>query len=190
MRTTNISTTLCWISVAFNWPGDVYYVTVFCSVEPQIFGVYHEKSWKQKSHSFDIKNLFWKHYTSQWIILKRLRATTVIRSRDIHVANYDLSVSSQNRLEIHSHDIVFCRLETDNCLLFLLRRELILSCWPMMIVKRYLFVNELASSRAKTVSVTTATTWCGTLNESKSVWSLWQDTLYRCPVQNWKSIKT
>ena len=120
-----------------------------------------------------IWNLFWKQYTSQWIILKRLRATTVIRSRDIRVANDDLSVSSQNSLEIHSHDIVFFRLETDNCVHFLLRRELILSCWSMMIVKRHLFVNELASSRAKTVSVTTATTWCGTLNESKSAWSLW-----------------
>ena len=100
-----------------------------------------------------------------------MRATTVIRSRDIRVANDDLSVSSQNSFEIHSHDIVFCRLETDNCVHFLLRRELILSCWSMMIVKRHLFVNELASSRAKTVSVTTATTWCGTLNESM-FWSV------------------
>ena len=59
-----------------------------------------------------------------------------------------------------------------------------------MIIKRHLFVNELASSRAKTVSVTTATTWCGTLNESKSAWFLWKDTLYGCPVQNWQGIKT
>ena len=114
-----------------------------------------------------------ENIASRWIILKRLRATTVIRSRDIHVANDDPSVSSQNSLEICSRDIVFCRLEMDNCVHFLLRRELILLCWPVMIVKRHLFVNEFASSRAKTVSVTTASTWWGTLNESKSAWSLW-----------------
>ena len=60
--------------------------------------------------------------------MKRLRATTVIRSRDIHVANDDPCVSSQNSLEICSRDIVFCRLEMDDCVHFLLRREFILLC--------------------------------------------------------------
>ena len=131
------------------------------------------KNLENRRAILSIENLFWKQYNRQWIILKRLCATTVIRSRDIRVANDDPSISSQKSLEIRSHDIVFCRLEMDNCVHFLLRRELILLCWPMMILKRHLFVKELASSRAKTVSVTTATTWCGTLNESKSVWSLW-----------------
>ena len=40
----------------------------------------------------------------------RSRATTVIRPRDTHVEN-DLSASSQNSIEIHSRDIVFCRLK-------------------------------------------------------------------------------
>ena len=64
--------------------------------------------------------LFW-----QW------SATTVLRPRDTHVANDDLSVSSQNSIEIHSRDIVFCRLETDNCAHFLLGRRFNSSCWPV-----------------------------------------------------------
>ena len=172
MRTTNISITLCWISVAFNWPVDVYYVTVFCSIEPQIFGVYHEKPWKQKSHSFDIKSVL-KTIYQPIDYFKTTARDNCYKIAWHKCRERDLSVSSQNSLEIRSHDIVFCRLEMDNCVQFLLRRELILLCWPIMIVKRHLFVNELASSRAKTVSVTTATTWCGTLNESKSAWSLW-----------------
>ena len=172
MRTTNISITLCWISVAFNWPADVYYVTVFCSIEPQIFGVYHEKSWKQKSHSFDIKSLLKTIY-------QPMNYFKTIAHNNCHKIAWHtcrerwsqcvVTEPLRNTQSWYS----LCRLETDNCVHFLLRRELILSCWPMMIVKRYLFVNEVASSRAKTVSVTTATTWCSTLNESKSAWSLW-----------------
>ena len=44
--------------------------------------------------------LFGKQYTNHWIVL---------RPRDRYVANDDLSVSSQNSIEIHSRDIVFCR---------------------------------------------------------------------------------
>ena len=64
----------------------------------------------------------------------RWRATTVLRPRDTHVANDDLSVSSQNSIEIHSRDIVFCRLETDNCVHFLLGRRLNSSCWPVFLL--------------------------------------------------------
>ena len=63
----------------------------------------------------------------------RWRATTVTRPRDTHVAN-DLSVSSQNSIEIHSRDIVFCRLEADNCTHFLLGRKLNSSCRPMFVL--------------------------------------------------------
>ena len=63
----------------------------------------------------------------------RSRATTVIRPRDTHVAN-DLSVSSQNSIEIHSRDVVFCRLETDNCTHFLLGRKLNSSCRPVFVL--------------------------------------------------------
>ena len=44
--------------------------------------------------------LFGKQYTDHWIVL---------RPRDTYVANDDLSVSSQNSIEIHSRDVVFCR---------------------------------------------------------------------------------
>ena len=64
--------------------------------------------------------------TSHWIVFKPLRATTVTKPPDVHVANNDLSVSSQHSIEIHSHNIVICRLEMDNCLPFLLGRKLIL----------------------------------------------------------------
>ena len=64
----------------------------------------------------------------------RWRATTALRPRDTHVANDDLSVSSQNSIEIHSRDIVFCRLETDNCAHFLLGRRLNSSCWPVFVL--------------------------------------------------------
>ena len=64
----------------------------------------------------------------------RWRATTVLRPRDTHFANDDLSVSSQNSIEIHSRDIVFCRLETDNCVHFLLGRRLNSSCWPVFVL--------------------------------------------------------
>ena len=79
-----------------------------------------------------------------------------------------LSVWSQHSIKILSTDIVIWKLEMDNFVDFLLRCKLISLCWPVRIVKRHLFVNELASSRVQTVSVTTATTWCGTLNESST----------------------
>ena len=111
-----------------------------------------------------IYNLFWKQYTSHWIILKRLRATTVTRSPDVRVANDDLSVSSRKSIEIRSRNIVFCRLEMGNCVHFLLGRMSISLCWPMRVVKNdiYLYMN-LSSSLVQTVSVTTVTTWRGTL---------------------------
>ena len=56
---------------------------------------------------------------------KRSRAKTVIRPRDIHVANDDLSMSSQNSIEIHSRKIVFCRLGMDDCVQFLLGSKFI-----------------------------------------------------------------
>ena len=59
---------------------------------------------------------------------KPLRATTVTKPPDVHVANDDLSVSSQHSIEIHSPHIVICIPEMDNCLPFLLGRKLILLC--------------------------------------------------------------
>ena len=67
-------------------------------------------------------------------LFSRWRATTVLRPRNTHVANDDLSVSSQNSIEIHSRDIVFCRLETDNCVHFLLGPRLNSSCWPVFVL--------------------------------------------------------
>ena len=73
-------------------------------------------------------NLFGEQNTSHWIVFKRLRPTTVTWSRDVHVANDDLSVSSQHSIEIYSHNIVISRLEMDNCLHLLLRCKLISLC--------------------------------------------------------------
>ena len=61
-------------------------------------------------------NVFEGQNTSHWIVFKRLRPTTVTWPRNMHVANDDLSVSSQRSREIHSHNIVISRLEIDNCL--------------------------------------------------------------------------
>ena len=65
-------------------------------------------------------NLFGKQNTSHWIVFKRLRPTTVTWPRDVHVANDDLSASSQHSIEIQSHNIVISRLEMDICLHLLL----------------------------------------------------------------------
>ena len=37
---------------------EMFTVTVFCSIEPQIFGVYHEKSWKTEEPFFRYKISF------------------------------------------------------------------------------------------------------------------------------------
>ena len=74
-------------------------------------------------------------------------ATTIIRLRYAHLANDDLSVTSQNSIEIHGRDIVFCRLEMNKCVHFLLGRKFNSLCWPVRAVKRHLFVNELANLR-------------------------------------------
>ena len=58
-----------------------------------------------------IYNLFWKQHTSHWIILKRLRATTVIRPRDMRVANNDLSVFIEEHRNTQSW---YCLLWTRN----------------------------------------------------------------------------
>ena len=126
--------------------------------------------------------------TRHWIVFKPLRATTVTKPPDVHVAIDYLSVSSQHSIEIHSPNIVICRPEMDNCLPFLLRRKLILLCWNVRAVKRHLFVDKLGSSEAQTVSLTTTTTRCGILNESKSAGSFWYDTLHGCSCQNGQSI--
>ena len=83
-----------------------------------------------------IYNLFWKQYTIHWIILKRLRATTVTRPPNMRVANDDLSVSSRKSIEI----LVFCRLEMGNCVHFLLGRTSISLCWPMRVVKTDIYL--------------------------------------------------
>ena len=79
-----------------------------------------------------IYNLFWKQYTSHWIILKWLRAC---RER----------WSSQKSIEIRNRDIVFCRLEMGNCVNFLLERMLISLCWPMRVVKTNIYFWTFAS---------------------------------------------
>ena len=140
----------------------------FSSIETQIFGIFHKRK-PLNSRTILLKfNLFEEQNTSNWIVSKRLRPTTLTRPRDVHVANNDLSVSSQHSIEIHSQNVVISRLEMDNCLQFLLGRKFISLCLPVRVVKRHLFVNKFASSPAQTVSLTASTTRCGTLHESKS----------------------
>ena len=97
----------------------------------------------------------------------------------------------QSRLTFMSQTMISAcpRSTMDNCLPFLLGRRLILLCWTVRAVKRNLFLDKLGSSRAQTVSLTTTTTWCGILNESKSAGSFWYDTLHVCSCQNGQSIK-
>ena len=70
-------------------------------------------------------NIFEEQNTSHWIVFKRLRPTTVTRPRDVHIANDDLSVSTQHSIEIHSQNVVIYTLEMDNCPQFLLGRKFI-----------------------------------------------------------------
>ena len=96
----------------------------------------------------------------------------------------------QSRLAFMSQTMISaCRRSTmDNCLPFLLGRKLILLCCPLRAEKK-IILDKLASSRAQTVSLTTAATWCGILNKSKSAGSSWYDTLHVCSCQNGQSIK-
>lgn len=126
----------CWISVAFNSPGDLYNVTVFVPLKHKYLGSI-TKNFEKSRTILSIYNLFGENnIPALGLFSKRSRPATVMRPRDMHVANDDLSVSSHNSIEIRSRDIVFCRLIMDNCVHFLLGSRLISLCRPVMIVKK------------------------------------------------------
>ena len=129
------------ISVAFNSPRDeemllcdsffapLKHKYLESSIKKKIINKLKKKKKPWNSRSILSKfSLFEEQNTSNWIVFKRLRPATVTRPRDVHVANYDLSVSSQHSIEIHSQNVVISRLEMDNCLQFLQGRKLILLC--------------------------------------------------------------